>query len=210
VETLPGRELRLSWTERGGPKVSPPATTGFGTTLITQIANRQLSGMIDVAWLPEGLRLVATLPPSTYDQALAPPPATAPSAWISPSLADGGPATSGKVLVVEDELLISLELCDGLRVLGWEIVGPAPTVADALRLIEITPNIDVAILDINLGGELVYPVAERLRVLGVPFVYCTGYEQPSLEGRRVEDTTIRKPVNMRLLTQQLHTLKRAA
>ena len=210
VETLTGGELRLSWTERGGPPVAPPATTGFGTTLITQIANRQLNGMIDVAWLANGLRLVATLPPSTYDQAqpaaLADP---APSAWVSPPVAAESPA-SGKVLVVEDELLISLELCDALKVLGWEIVGPATTVADAQRLIDTTPKIDVAILDINLGGELVYPVAERLRSLGVPFVYCTGYEQPSHASRRAEDTTIRKPVNMGLLTQRLSTLKRAA
>jgi PAS domain S-box-containing protein len=207
VNLLESGELRLSWTELGGPAVAPPATTGFGTTLITKIANRQLRGVIDIAWPTDGLRLVATLPPPTFDQTHTHPPPAQPAP--APTAPGDGPA-GGKVLVVEDELLISLELCEGLRVLGWEIVGPATTVADALRLIDDTPKIDVAILDINLDGEFVYPVAERLRSLGMPFVYCTGYEQPSHEWRRAEDATLRKPVNMALLTQQLRTLNRAA
>jgi DNA-binding response OmpR family regulator len=79
------------------------------------------------------------------------------------------------VLVVEDEFLIALDLELLLRRHGWRVLGPAATVAAALRLLRgATP--DVALLDVNLRGELVTPVAEELRARGVPFVLASAYD----------------------------------
>jgi hypothetical protein len=66
------------------------------------------------------------------------------------------------------------------------------------------------VLDVNLSGRLVYPLAEQLRALGVPFVFCTGYERLDHHERFRNDAIIRKPVNMDLLSEQLRLLGAAA
>lgn len=81
-----------------------------------------------------------------------------------------------RVLVVEDEYLIAVSLRDHLHAVGSTVIGPVPSVEKATRLIESNPRIDVAILDINLGGVMVYPVADILLTRKIPFVFASGYE----------------------------------
>jgi DNA-binding response OmpR family regulator len=83
------------------------------------------------------------------------------------------------VLVVEDEFLIAMDLELLLQRHGWRVLGPAATVAEALRLLT-GERPDVALLDVNLRGELVTPVAEELRVQGVPFVLASAYDNRGL------------------------------
>lgn len=78
------------------------------------------------------------------------------------------------VLLVEDELLVAWDLEQTLMAAGMRVLGPASSVASALALITATKP-DAAILDLNLRGELVTPVARRLREMGVPFVLSTAY-----------------------------------
>ena len=85
-------------------------------------------------------------------------------------------ASSGRVvLVVEDEILIAMDLEHLLQRHGWHVLGPAATVAEALRLLA-GEQPDVALLDVNLRGEQVTPVAEELRARGVPFVLTSAYD----------------------------------
>jgi two-component system, response regulator PdtaR len=84
------------------------------------------------------------------------------------------------VLVVEDEFLIAMDLEDLLERHGWCVLGPAASVAQALRLLDGDGQPDVALLDVNLGGELVTPVAEALRARGVPFVLASAYDRADL------------------------------
>lgn len=79
-----------------------------------------------------------------------------------------------RVLVVEDEMLLALDLEEGLRDAGCEVVGPAGSLRSALRLAE-NSEIDAAILDVNLAGERVFPVALVLSERGIPFVFATAY-----------------------------------
>ena len=79
-----------------------------------------------------------------------------------------------KVLVVEDEMLIAAEMEATLEDLGCEVVGPFARVGPALQALETT-RVDAAVLDVNVRGEMIFPVAERLRADGVPMVFCTGY-----------------------------------
>lgn len=79
-----------------------------------------------------------------------------------------------RVLVVEDEMLLALDLEEGLRDAGCEVVGPAGSLRSALRLAE-NSDIDAAILDVNLAGERVFPVALVLSERGIPFVFATAY-----------------------------------
>lgn len=78
-----------------------------------------------------------------------------------------------RILVVDDEPLISMLVEDWLTELGCEVVGPAASVADGLKLAEST-ELDGAILDVNLGNETCYPLADALRNRGVPLAFATG------------------------------------
>ena len=81
-----------------------------------------------------------------------------------------------RLLVVEDEAMIALMLEDMLDTFGCTVVDVAGTLARGLALAtDAALPLDGAILDVNLGGEMVYPVAESLAERGVPFIFCTGY-----------------------------------
>lgn len=83
-----------------------------------------------------------------------------------------------RVLVVEDEALVSMLFEDTLLDAGALVVGPAHSVDDALEFIERSASdggLDAAVLDINVNGEHVSPVADKLAALGVPFLFATGY-----------------------------------
>ena len=95
---------------------------------------------------------------------------------MPPGQASGVPPPPGRlVLVVEDEVLIALDLERLLRRHGWRVLGPAATVDQALRLLRGEKTPDVALLDVNLRGERVTPVAAALRARGVPFVLASAY-----------------------------------
>jgi DNA-binding response OmpR family regulator len=79
-----------------------------------------------------------------------------------------------RVLVVEDEFLIAMTIEQCLQAEGCVVVGPAPSVATALDLIDREPP-QAALLDVNLDGELSTPIAERLRAMGIPYLLVTGY-----------------------------------
>ena len=84
------------------------------------------------------------------------------------------------VLVVEDESLVLFNLEDILAELGISVMGPAMRLKQALALAAGEPRPDAAILDVNLGGELVFDVAETLASRGVPIVFATGYGREGL------------------------------
>jgi CheY-like chemotaxis protein len=106
---------------------------------------------------------------------------------------------SVRVLIVEDQFMSALALVHAVEQLGATVVGPAPSVEDALRLIEQN-EFNAALLDINLGNETVEPVAQRLEDLGCPFVFVTGYASPKLIDPRFKaHRIIPKPVDSSLL-----------
>jgi hypothetical protein len=78
------------------------------------------------------------------------------------------------VLVVEDDPVPAAALCSALREMGARIVGPAATVSEALVLLA-SEQVDAAILDVSLGGDLVYPVADILMERLIPFVLASGF-----------------------------------
>ena len=105
------------------------------------------------------------------------------------------PSAGPLVLVAEDEFLLALELELLLEGHGYRVLGPASTVAEALRMLEgATP--DAALLDVNLRGEMVTPVAEALRARGVPFVLASAYDRPErLAGTLAGAVNLGKPTS---------------
>lgn len=103
------------------------------------------------------------------------------------------PSVAGtRVLVVEDEALVVMMLEDMLEQLGCEVVGVATRLGQAKKFLE-TRQFDCALLDINLAGEPVYPLARRLSERGTPFVFVTGYERPDMLKRFQGCSILRKP-----------------
>lgn len=86
-----------------------------------------------------------------------------------------------RILVVEDEALIAVMVEDMLSDMGSEVVGPAATIEEALRLVG-SEALDGAVLDVNVRGERIDPVAEALVARGVPMLFATGYGEVRLTG----------------------------
>jgi DNA-binding response OmpR family regulator len=84
-----------------------------------------------------------------------------------------------RVLVVEDDFLVSLTTVDFLESIGCEVVGPAARIAVAVRLAQ-SESVDAAVLDINIAGDMVWPVAEVLRRRGVPFIFLSAHPRLSV------------------------------
>jgi len=84
-----------------------------------------------------------------------------------------------RVLVVEDDFLVALTTMDVLESIGCKIVGPAARLAAAIQLVQ-SESLDATVLDINISGEMIWPVAEELQRRGIPFLFLTAYPQLSI------------------------------
>ncbi len=111
------------------------------------------------------------------------------------------------VLVVEDESLIAMLIEDHLVELGYDVAPAVSTVAGALAALDIRPP-DVALLDVNLGGTMSFPVAEALRSRGIPFLFLTGYGRAGIPAEYADCLVVQKPFRRKdleaHLTQLLH------
>ena len=104
-------------------------------------------------------------------------------------------ALSGyRFLVVEDEYLIAVEVCEVLRDHGADVVGPVPTTRQGLAEL-VRDGIQAAVLDVNLRGETVFPLADALAAEGVPILYVTGYDARALPPDRRDAVILGKPVD---------------
>ena len=107
-----------------------------------------------------------------------------------------------RVLVVEDEAAISLLLEDMLLDFGCEVIGPAARLATALDTVQ-REKVDLAILDVNVAGEPIYPVAEALVERSVPFVFSTGYGSAGIKDAYRDRPVLQKPFAQHDLRQKL-------
>ena len=82
-----------------------------------------------------------------------------------------------RVMVIEDDPIIGLDLQDQLESLGARVIGPVSRMSDALERIAAEEPIDCATLDVSLADDLVFPVADELRKRGIPFVFVTSYSR---------------------------------
>src|SRR6266702_7846736 len=123
--------LRFQWTETGGPLVQPPLCEGYGARVINASVERQLGGRATFDWRPEGLRFAMSVPLS--DEIRSPELARGNgSAAETDRRAVRSTAVAGnRVLLVEDEALVGMMMSDTLTELGFNVIGPFATMADA-------------------------------------------------------------------------------
>jgi len=106
--------------------------------------------------------------------------------------------SGNRILLVEDEILVAMMMKDILSELGFSVLGPFSRLAKAM-IAAVHEGIDAGIIDINLGGEFVYPVADVLKARQIPFVFVTGYGVESIEPRFGYVPIIKKPIQRHLL-----------
>src|SRR5437868_14790746 len=120
------------------------------------------------------------------------------------SALEGTPAPAKRILVVEDELMIRMLLEDMLSELGYTIAAEAARLDEALAAAK-TGDFDIAILDVNLNGQTIAPVAEALAARGTPFVFATGYGERGLPEAYRDRPTLKKPFQMDVLGRMLES-----
>lgn len=172
--------LLLKWQERDGPSVAAPSKQGFGTTLIQQSIQAH-GGDIVINYGSDGVSCEIKLPLS---QEMGPDIKKYESPAIGQTPADArekaGSSIKGKrILLVDDEPLLLMDLEETLTNSGCVIVGPANTIAQAKVLIG-EAEFDAALLDVNLGGHKVDELAAALTQKNIPFAFVTGYGREGL------------------------------
>ena len=180
--------LVLQWTETGGPRTEVPMSRGYGTRVIKVAVEQQLGGQIDFDWRGEGLHCRVSIPRSKSIRHGVGPADRAEGGSAGP-LALAGNA----VLLVEDELLVALMMENTLVEAGFKVVGPAHRLAEAMH-IAMGTELNAAVLDINLAGELVYPLADLLAARQVPFIFVTGYGAEGVHPRFAHVPVLQKPL----------------
>jgi len=192
--------LELSWKESGGPQIVPPTRQGYGSRAIVAGIERQLGGIVKFDWQTSGLRCTLSVPHDpNKDSRRAPVDLRqtdgplAPAAVVDPD--------DKRVLLVEDEPLVSMMLADMLSAFGHKVDGPYSRFSDAITAAK-TNNLQAGILDVNLGGEKTYAVAGILAHRKIPFAFVTGYGPDTIVSEFSHAPVLQKPIE----AAKLHAL----
>jgi two-component sensor histidine kinase/DNA-binding response OmpR family regulator len=195
---LGGPGLVLHWDERNGPPVQSPVSPGYGTKVITASVEYQLGGSAAFDWRPGGLHFTLSAPLSENTELLR----TGLNGvgktrrdTVRPQKASVG---GRRLLLIEDEMLVGMMMHDTLTELGFDVVGPISTMSGAAEAIE-HEEFDAAILDVNLNGEFIYPLADIVASRGLPFVFVTGYSAEGIESRFAKVPVLQKPIEIERL-----------
>jgi DNA-binding response OmpR family regulator len=108
-----------------------------------------------------------------------------------------------RILIVEDQHLVSESMKQDLQRMGVLVIGPASSVSTALRMLDAAPIVDGAILDIDLHGETSFPIADALRERDVPFVFSSGYDERLIPEPYQDVTRCEKPADVRTMVEAI-------
>lgn len=118
------------------------------------------------------------------------------------------PFSGCNIMLVEDEFLIADDVATMLREAGAAVIGPAVSLPEAMRLASDTAHIDAAVLNIDLNGVTVFPLADELLARGVRIMFMTGYGEAEIPREYAAIPCCRKPVGAACVLDELKTLLR--
>ena len=195
-------QLDVQWEEMDGPPVQQPSAAGYGTKVITDSVTRQLGGTVAFEWRPTGLYFamsaaVEGVSPSSEDSLQ-----DRPAGSLSPGNGSAGVIEGRRVLLVEDEVIVGMMMREVLTEIGFHVVGPFGKVSEANEVVG-HERLGAAVLDVNLKGEMIYGLAEKLIGQGVPLVFVTGYVPDAIDARFANVPVVQKPVDSAALRRVL-------
>ncbi len=195
IATPEGDKIAFSWRERGGPHCSKPARNGFGLAVIRSAA-LECGGAANMTFAPEGFEFDFQGELSSRTQMVGTRHiAIVPRARGPLQVVNIPPARSCRVLLVEDEALIAMQLKLDLEAEGHTVVGPYALLPESLRA-AAEASFDIALIDINLGADNSAPIAEILDHRKIPFAFTTGYNDLVFLPPRLRDYPhLTKPYN---------------
>jgi light-regulated signal transduction histidine kinase (bacteriophytochrome) len=193
------KDLVLTWKEKGGPEVRQPSRKGFGTTIIERSVPYDLGGSSKAQYHPAGFEATFRIPARHVSE---------PKNFAGPAIKFARPAINHptappptvlinkSVMLVEDSLIIALDAEDILTRLGASTIHTASTVEAALETLDSASPL-IAVLDINLGDQNSFPIADRLLDLDIPFLFASGYgEQAKLPMEHRMRPVVQKPYTL--------------
>lgn len=180
-------DLIIDWREHDGPRVKPPTRRGFGSTIIEHSIPHDLSGEVALDYRPEGFRARIRIPGRyVTSEGMA-------AVVSQPRRSDAPVRAPERMLVLEDNMIIALDLEDMLARLGVKEINVVSSVSQALEALADGPP-PFAILDVNLGAETSFPVADALLAAGAPFAFGTGFgDSAAFPDRFREIPVLQKP-----------------
>ncbi len=191
----------LSWKETGGPRVVEPKQQGFGLTVLKSAAS-EMGGSASLSFEGDGIRF-------DFERSLI-PTSNAPFQIgqlprLSPRV-DHDATISRRVLVVEDELLVGLQLSQDLEDQGYSVIGPACTIEQGIELVH-EGGFDCALIDVRLGDATSVSIASLLREKEIPFALTTGFDDQHPMDRAFEGAPrLSKPYNANSISTLLQSL----
>ena len=172
-----GPGFDLTWTETGGPPVSPPTHRGFGVTLLREVTGRELDGHVDLEYPPVGLTVRLSGGPQSMNESSTVAPKARGTGGFDLAVSAAPPVrlNGARILVVEEARLLAQALAEGLSGVGAEVAGPAHDLERALSLLDQPTN--AAVINADLAGGSIVPLTEELQRRGIPFLVAVGFGQ---------------------------------
>ena len=115
--------------------------------------------------------------------------------------------SGGSVFLVEDEVMIRMMVADMLEELGYKVAAEAGDIVEAMRLAQST-EFDFAILDVNVNGKVISPVADVIKAKGRPFIFATGYGSSGLPEQYRDRPALQKPFQLDALGKTIEAALR--
>ena len=197
--------VALVWTERGGPLVTVPSRRGFGSSLIERALALETGGEAMVRYESTGVVCDIGLPAFSVVEASFRPALVV----LKPAEPIAIPAplpVRPRILVVEDSIFVIMALEGMCEDLGWDMIGPATRLDQGLRMAR-DEAFDIALLDVNLDGEMSWGIAALLAARGIPFAFGTGYDVASILPLEFAGTPIfSKPFRMTEVERRMRQL----
>jgi PAS domain S-box-containing protein len=163
-------QLRFVWSERGGPPVREPDRRGFGLTVLAAAAS-EIGAKAECSFGEEGLTYTFVGPLDPQRKPTPPVPDRVAETKVEKAQPEAKPA---RILVVEDEPLVALQLQSDLESEGHHVVGPVFNLEQGMALAR-KEEIDAAFVDVSLGEDTSAQIADELLARQIPFVFATGY-----------------------------------
>jgi two-component sensor histidine kinase/CheY-like chemotaxis protein len=209
TETHQGFELVVRWEETGVGNVTAPSSQGFGSQLIERSLQAN-GGEASIHYNADGItcRIRLPLPEASARDKIA--AVAAREGGAGSAEGNSGSSMNGKrILLIEDEALVAMEIESDLLAEGCIVVGPAGNIVSAQRLIE-EAEFDAALVDANLAGRPVDELAAALTRKGVPFAFATGYGRDGLPREFQDAIVLTKPFSREQMLATVQQLLRPA